>query len=472
MANYFDRIVLAEERVAGAVSAFIGTPLLISGAKRISEKPLKVAMAPQDWAFGVVFPLNHGTEPRETLEVVVARFEVVVSAGDIRVGCVDPASAFFLGDEMELAARDEPQSVDVEIPLGAGSVVFRTGLTKESVAPILQINDCQIVIGKRVADVSVVDVPCGSFHDNTKSANSTNIDGVQLLVSHSTRRFDHARASADFLRERYANTERFSSLPPFETLSSASTARSLHGALTYFQIGREDGSLSLNAIRCIDSRELIQQAAVIGGKLVICSNGFLCVLPNLEYELCGDEFDATSKQRIDDPWFAGLHTVVGIDEDTCLVSAAGPDAVLWVDLKSRRVTRRFRLPESRYGRNYDLTPNTAVNEHYITNDYQLGHLNSAYPDDSGGCYFTTLGQGDIAHVDKNDTFELLASGYVGLHGLRRSFDGTFLYFSESPTGRLWKVANEKVSLIASIRTDWLHDSQQIAANLFACLRSG
>lgn len=445
-------------------------PIFAEGVQVLSEDPLEVALAPRDWHFGVMYPIVVGTVELERGDMVVARFRVGLCGGNVRVGCVDPSAALYIGDEIEVAPREERQDIQVAVPAGAGSIVFRTALATDSKPPLLQIERVEIVVGKQATSMSIVDVPCHAFAPSAGGIlPPRSIVGVEMLISHSTRQFDHARASAEFLKERYARADRLKNLPPFESLVSASTAHSLHGALTHFRIGETNESVVLQAIRCIDSRELIQQAAVIGGKLVICSNGFLGVLPSVDHRLYGDEFDAASPFRIDDPWFAGLHTVVGIGSDEALLSAAGPDAVLWVDLGRKSVTRRFRLPEERYGANYALTESMSVSEHYIPNDYQLGHLNSACPDDDDGCYFTTLGQGDIGHVDRNGKFDLVASGYVGLHGLRRSLDGSYLYFSESPTGKLWKIENGATSIIASVATRWLHDSQELSDGIFACL---
>ncbi len=431
-------------------------------------------MPPNDWHFGVVFPLVQSNPLREHDRVVVARFRVQVTNGDVRAGCVDTAMASYLGDEIEVSAQDAPQDIEVEVPKNAAFVVFRTALTKDSRAPVLQIDQIKIAIGALATRVNVVDVTPPA-HESARGATGLSrlpvaLDNLELLVSHSTRRFDLARASAEFLRERYANRDRLKDVPPFESLPSASTSHSLHGALTRFRMRVSKDRVTMQMLRCIDSRELIQQATVVGKQLVMCSSSFLCALPSLEYRIKGDEFDRDSPFRVDDLWFAGLHSIVPTGSNECLVSAAGPDAAMWVDLATKKVTRRFRLPESLYGINYSLTPSMSVHEHYIPNDYQLGHLNSAYPDDDGGCYVTTLGQGDIGHFDRNGTYELVASGYVGLHGLRRSLDGTSFYFSESPSGKLRKLTLDgSVATVMQVRTNWLHDAQQIASDIFVCL---
>ena len=73
----------------------------------------------------------------------------------------------------------------------------------------------------------------------------------------------------------------------------------------------------------------------------------------------------------------------------------------------------------------------SVQDHHIANDIQLGHLNCAYPDGHGGFWVSTLGQGDIGHVMPNGDYELIASGFVGCHGIRYSDELGYLYFSDS-----------------------------------------
>lgn len=471
MTNFFDRIVLAEERTIETTTA-LGPPILEPGARLLSETPYSVALVAQDWHFGVLIPIKFIARDAAT-DLLVARFRVTVTDGDVRVGCVDSTLGSFLRDEIEIYPQTSAQEIDVELPDAQGYVVFRTSLTKDGRSPVLEIHDTRVVAGKRAVTGAIIDVlPMGTPPLSRRQGEPVppDLNRLDLIVSHSTRRFDFARASAAFLRERYANRERLLALPDFESLPSASTAHALHGALTHFRLRLAERHVELETVRCIDSRELVEQAAVVGGRLVICANSFLCVLPSLEHRLTGREFDEGSPYRIDDPWFAGLHTVVAVGEDECLVSAAGPDAALRVDLIRGMVTQRYRLPASIYGANYELTPGTSVHDHYIPNDYQLGHLNSAYPDERGGCYVTTLGQGDVGHFDREGTYKLIASGYVGLHGLRRSIDERFLYFTESPTGRLWKIDDDgSVQLIAEVNTSWLHDAQQISQDVFACL---
>jgi hypothetical protein len=156
-----------------------------------------------------------------------------------------------------------------------------------------------------------------------------------------------------------------------------------------------------------------------------------------------------------------------IDSRTVLVSAAGSDAVLWVDLERGRVNKRWRLPEKLYGKNYDLTEEMSVQDHYIYNDIQLGHLNCAYPDSHGGCLISTLGQGDIGHVTAQGGYRLVTSGFVGCHGVRRASDGKGFYFSDSCDGRL-VVSNDSGETKELLRVDsrWLHDAEQVQDDVY------
>ncbi len=470
-ANYFDRIHWTDGQEIDAASIF-GEPLVNENVGLLSKEPLRARFAAQDWHYGILIPVNGGHSGG--VEPIVAQFTVQVANAEVRVGCVDTGLATYVSDEIPLYPDTAPQAVEVEVPDGAAFVVFRTGLTSgASAPPELQIDLVRAYRVTRTEPGMVVDVPPAARQEKPgalRGGNGRAFREFELLVTHSTRKFDHARASADFIRARYADRSRLENVPPFETLASSSTKHYMHGALTHFRLRFFGEEASLEALRCIDSRELIQHAVVVGGRLVVCCSGFLVVLPSIHYPLTGTEFDPGSPFRIDDPWFSGLHSVVPANDEECVVSASGPDAVLWVDLRKKIVTRRFRLPESLYGVNYRLTPEMSVHDHYIPNDYQLGHLNSAFPDDDGGCFVTTLGQGDIGHFDREGRYERLATGYVGAHGIRRSLDGSYLYFTESPAGKIRKLSFQgNVGTIAQVRTGWLHDAQQIAQDLFVCL---
>jgi hypothetical protein len=231
-------------------------------------------------------------------------------------------------------------------------------------------------------------------------------------------------------------------------------------------VGR-DGGARVVARRCIDSSFKIQHATQVGEQLVLCCENFLAVLPIADAPLENVSLHPGSSCRIDDNWFSGLHTVFPVNDDVCLVSSSGADAALWVDLRSRKVIRRWRLPSELYGGNYELTPAMSVARHYIHNDIQLGHLNCAYPDGNDGCYVSTLAQGDIGHVDEKGRYSLLARGFVGCHGVRLAMDRRSLYFSDSCGGRLMQLGLDgSVRERWSVNSSWLHDVEQADRDLY------
>lgn len=471
MPNYFDHVHSGSERFIAAID-FSAEAKIADNVRELSRDPLRVALVEQNWHFGVVLPLSLPAVAPE--EMLIIEIEANVSHGNVRAGCVDAEMANYVSDEKDLFPSPDVQCVKVEVPADAAYFVLRTGiLENHSARPELEVVSARMYAAVAPAPISVVDVepaplpPVGvpGIIDSTLTLT------VDLLMTHSTRPFDSTRASVEFIARRYADKTRFANAPPFESFSSSSTQNFLHGAITHCRLAIADGVIQLETIRCIDAKELVEQASTVSGRFVISCNGFLCALPSVSTALSGLEFAIGSPYRIDDPWFSGVHSAVGTGEqDECVVSASGPDAVLWVDLKKKLVTRRFRLPESLYGLNYPLTPEMSVHDHYIPNDFQLGHLNSAYPDDAGGCYITTLGQGDVGHFDRAGRYELLATGYVGAHGVRQSNITGSIYFTQSPLGTINQLqADGSVNVIANIDTAWLHDAQEIAPDLFLCM---
>ena len=287
-----------------------------------------------------------------------------------------------------------------------------------------------------------------------------------LALTHTTRVWDFDRCTQDYLRERYACPGRLDALPPFAELKPARNFRSYSGRLTFFEVMIGQNYIDCRITRCLDSYHKIQHAHTVNGKLVVCYEDYLLVLPSVNAALdpVASEHEIV---RIDDPWFAGLHTVFPWGPDCCLVSASAPDAVLLVDLVTRKVVERWRLPPEIYGRNYELTPEMSVHAHYIDNDIQLGHLNCAFPDDRGGFWLSTLGQGDVGHVRPDGAYERLLSGFVGCHGIRYSDELNCLYFVDSCSGRLMSIDDSRATLVlGSVNSCWLHDAQHLAGSLF------
>jgi hypothetical protein len=255
-------------------------------------------------------------------------------------------------------------------------------------------------------------------------------------------------------------------LPPFEELRPASEARSYSGRLTLVDLTIDSNGIQLTATRCIDSEHKIGSACRLDDKLVVCLEDYVVVLP------AGTDAAESSPEhrveRIDDPWFASLQTIFPVDHTHCVISASAPDALMVLDLVRRRVVWRWRVPADPYGRNYDLTDTMSVHDHFIANDIQLAHLNCAFPDGSGGFWISTLAQGDIGHVSANGDYEVIASGFVGCHGIRRSRELDCLYFSDSCSGRLIGIGVDRVPRVMGVvDSRWLHDAQHLAGDIFA-----
>ena len=268
------------------------------------------------------------------------------------------------------------------------------------------------------------------------------------------------------MRNRYTRPGRLKELPPFQELPPAQGARSHTGHLTLFDLTLDGDGITLAATRCIDSQDKIQDACRMGRRLVICLEDYVIVHPADTDDVAID----SELERIDDPWFAGLHTVFPVDDSRCVISASAPDAILLLDIKQRRVVWRWRVPADRYGRNYELTDLMSVQDHHIANDLQLAHLNCAFPDGDGGFWISTLGQGDIAHVSASGAYELLATGFVGCHGLRYSQELSCLYFSDSCNGRLISIGHDRVAkTIGTVESYWLHDAQHLAGDILCCV---
>jgi hypothetical protein len=294
---------------------------------------------------------------------------------------------------------------------------------------------------------------------------------LTVFLTHTSRGWEWEKCGREYLRERYNRPSRLDNLPSFEALLPNRSHALYSGGLTILKLALDRGEARLSAFRCIDSRYKIQHACLAGNRLVLCFEDFLFVLPDLAAPLEGVKLERGAPGRIDDPWFGGLHTVFAVDARTIVVSAAGSDAVLWVDVESGRVTRRWRLPADIYGSNYALTPEMSVQDHYIHNDIQLGHLNCAYPDSDGGCWISTLAQGDIGYVGPDGGYEILTRGFVGCHGVRLATGGDTIYFADSCEGRLMS-ADRSGAAVERVRLDsrWLHDAAQLDGDIYAfCL---
>ncbi len=419
------------------------------------------------------------------------RFRIVVDleveSGAIGIGCMNESVAAFVDVEQTIPAGPRRK---VYVGTGAAGTARRLMLRNASHdgASAARVHEIELrevdADEERRASVqsSLWDVPLAAsaeFHRsggdadaaqqalaNIGAATGTDLQSVTfpIAVTHTSRVWDWQRCTREFLYERYHRPGRLDELPSFAELPPSQEARSFSGRLTLFNLTINGSGIWLAPIRCIDSQHKIQHASEVGDSLVVCLEDYLIVLAD---ERSPQKSTEHRLQRIDDPWFAGLHTVFPVDQQRCIVSASAPDAILLVNLAESRVEWRWRVPADRYGRNYELNEATSVQDHHIANDIQLAHLNSAFPDGSGGFWISTLGQGDIAHLSAHGRYDVIASGFVGCHGLRYSRERECLYFSDSCTGRLIEIgADRDCKTVGAVDSRWLHDAQHLAGDIF------
>jgi hypothetical protein len=124
------------------------------------------------------------------------------------------------------------------------------------------------------------------------------------------------------------------------------------------------------------------------------------------------------------------------------------------------------MPESIYGRNFDLSRADSVVEHYIPNDLQLTHINSASFWCDGIVVSTLIGA--IGWFDLQGQYRELLRGFVGCHGIRPQARTGPLYFSDSCLGVV-VFLNSKLGISRRVDTQsrWLHDALQLGGDVFA-----
>lgn len=278
-----------------------------------------------------------------------------------------------------------------------------------------------------------------------------------LALTHSSRRTNLARCSAEFLARRFGDPARLQRLPPFDSLPPPQLLYS--GAVSFFEILEDQGSLRWRLRGTIKHREKIQQVARL-------ADGDLLV----GYEHHVERWRSRRLiRRYEHPHLAGLHTVEPIDGDRAILSCSASDAVLVLNLGTGEVERTLRMPASRYGSNYDLTLEHDLRRHFIGDEQQTTHLNQAFPFDGGRrVLVSTLIQGAIGVFDlQTGAYEEIARGFIGCHGARVSAEGR-IYFADSPAGHLVFLNGEgQVARRFDAGSHWLHDVQQIAGSVYA-----
>lgn len=267
-----------------------------------------------------------------------------------------------------------------------------------------------------------------------------------ICLSHSSRPFEALRASPGSLAQRFSRDDRLDKLPEWRCLGPGGVP-SWRNNISVWDF--TSGLLEPPRLVSFVERDFTANHAVVDdGELLVCGSTFL--------ELC--DLSGERRRCTSHNWFAGGHTVATSDGEI-IVSCSASDAVLWFDRQTLELTRHWRVPPDVFGKNYDISPADDVREHYIATDYQLAHLNCAYPLGRGRVLITAFIQGSLGIVARNGGYRKIASGYVGAHGGRMSGKrrNTY-YFADTPGGALVEVSEGGVKLRrCAVRSEWVHD---------------
>jgi hypothetical protein len=277
-----------------------------------------------------------------------------------------------------------------------------------------------------------------------------------------------------YLTQRYSDPDRLNKLPRFEDLPPMPL--DYFGSASFFHVFEQNGNIAFDYFGTIRSQGKIQHATLISTTDMLV--GYKDCVEHWALHQPIDSFkritrnDFTLKKKIVHPHFPGLHTVFPLDHERALVSASASDMLMVLNIRTGSTEKTFRMPPDIYGHNYDLTPDMNLFDHYIGNDQQTTHINTAYPfEDGKRVIVSTLIQGAIGVFNlENDQYEELTRGFVGCHGARITEEGD-IYFSDSVNGNL-VFLNKDVSIIKrfGVNSRWLHDVQQITGDIFAfCL---
>jgi hypothetical protein len=278
-----------------------------------------------------------------------------------------------------------------------------------------------------------------------------------LCVVHSDRPVQEAHNDINYLERRFASPLRLPPAEPLETLAPARAFTPYLGAISAYDIGETGDQPPV--LVCAFRPDTYKPSHAMW------HNDRLWVLGTEHIEVYDAQLESLT--AIYDPWLAGGHTIAPDGRGRVLVSCSASDAILAFDEDTGGLSQVWRVPEAWYGRNYPLSREHSVVDHYIHNDSQLTHINCAWPW-RGGFLVSLLIPGVIGWSDGNGDYREIVRGFVGCHGARVRSDIEEIYFSDSCSGMLVFV-DRHGDVIRRVGTGsrWLHDAVQIHGDLFA-----
>lgn len=277
---------------------------------------------------------------------------------------------------------------------------------------------------------------------------------MYLCLSHTSREVDFSLCSLNYLTRRYSSPSRLKALPSLESLDDGFCAE-YTGDITVWEF--KGSVMDPPVLRAyIKKNYKAQNAVILGATLIVCGTTFLELI----------DLKRNAIRQISHPWFAGGHTVYPAPDERLVVSCSGSDALLVLNSNTGELIKALRMPEEIYGHNYDLKPEDDLRKHYVNNDLQTTHINSAYPCEKG-YLVSALIPGAIGLFGWNGAYTEIVSGFIGCHGARTrpGLDG--FYFSDSCTGLLFEMDwNGNVLRRFSVESKWLHDCEWVEDDLY------
>lgn len=296
-----------------------------------------------------------------------------------------------------------------------------------------------------------------------------------IALTHSNRRMELERCSRESLKKRYSSKDRLKDIPPFEKLAPINEYKMYNLGVVSFYVVLKDlnNHISFKILGSLKTKKKIQHAIFMDEKNIIIAYESSLELWGINKPIRQYESLKTSDFSIirvyEHPHFSGLHTVSMLSEKLAVISASASDAILVLDLESGKLVNNIRMPEELYGENYKITESMDLRNHYIHNDLQTTHINSAYPDKiKNSVLVSALIPGVVGCFNlSTKKYHELTSGHIGCHGARVSDEG-MIYFSDSTTGRLLSVEGEgHINELYDVESKWLHDALQIENDIYA-----
>lgn len=295
-----------------------------------------------------------------------------------------------------------------------------------------------------------------------------------LLVTHSGRITEPARCSVNHFTRRYRNPDRLDNIPNFEELPPEKVFQGYDGSVTFYNVfENDDGTIELARLGNIFKCDKIQHTVMLDERNILV--GYESRLEVWELDKSIRQITKLHKNNIklkriiEHPFFPGLHTIFNMPDGKVILSCSASDAILIVDLDMGKVTNQIRMPADLYGSNYELTEGMDLREHYIHNDAQTTHINSACPSvDGSKVVVSALIPGAIGeyHLGTGEYKELI-KGFLGCHGAKYNDEGQ-IYFSDSVNGNLiFLNSNGIIDYRFGVDSRWLHDVQQIKENIYS-----